>query len=92
MQIIDSILDLAKTIEPARDDTAQEFSLTFKDNEWHAVVKMRLYYIDGKGETADEALQNLHKQVINFNQSLLTKITNKIKRWVSGPTNLKVIK
>ena len=93
MQIIDSILELAKTIEPAREaDTEQEFHLVYKNKEWYAKVEMRLYYTDAKGATADEALMNLQKELINFNQSVIARITQKLKRWVNPNANLKVVK
>lgn len=92
MQIIDSILDLGQTINPAYPSAKTTFSLTYDGNEWTATVSVEKLYADSKGKTADEALQNLQKHLIAVNQTIFQKISGRIKRWVGIKPSISIVK
>ena len=88
MHIITAILDLAKSMEPARDNVPVKFNLTFDGKEWTARVDMVVYFLDAKGKTDDEALKNLHTALVNYNKTILKKISDRIKCWANSAFGL----
>lgn len=95
MQILYSIIDLAKSFELGAKDPNIKFYLAYEDEKWKAtVISNKKYYAEAVGETPDEVLHALQKELIGFNESIIKRLTNKLKTWISDPdkNGLKLLK
>jgi hypothetical protein len=100
MQIIDAILELARSLEPIQEEGSSlpDFTLYRRRGRWFARVDMKHCYSlsdgdNGEGfDTADAALNYIFRQMEAQNKSLLNRIKDRLARWAGGKPILRAVK
>lgn len=85
MMIVDEIIDLAKTIEPASRHDPEFMLVRSSDGEWRAKVTCeRGYYADATAKSGDECLCKLRDDLVAWNRKVNESIADRLKRWMVG--------
>jgi hypothetical protein len=66
---VDEIIDMARLFEPHTKEPPK-FQLVFEGGSWRTEVRLGKYYLDASGPTADEAIADLHRQMVEHTKRI----------------------